>query len=116
MTDNGWNDKAIDVLHERLGLVEDFQAVLNPLPERVANLKDSLDQIRVAQRDAALLAERRDAENRTRFEKLTEDMTRRFNTVDQANDRQRGIDWKTVLAVITGVVAPIVGAIILAGH
>lgn len=107
-----WNDTALDQLEVRVGDVEDVGTTVAGLPDQVLGLKDAVEQLRLAHRDAASLEERRVASMRADIGKLHDLIEKRFDVVDQAHARQKGVDWKTVLAVAATIVVPIVVAII----
>lgn len=131
-----WNDQSLDMLGERVADLEDQISALRLLPERVSGLKGSVDDMREDFNAAAGLEERRVSRLHAKIEqavakfetqladatkkferelvKLGKTLGERFDTVDQAHAdvARRGVDWKTVLAVASTVVVPIVVALI----
>lgn len=110
-----WNDTALDQLEARVGTVEDELNVahaLAGLPERVSGLKDAVEQLRLQQRDAAGLEERRIASVRGDIGELRSAVTTGLQGVETEVGRDRGVDWKTVMAVAATIAVPIVMALI----
>lgn len=110
-----WNDQALDQLSARVDTVEDELNVahaLSGLPERVSGLRDAVEQLRLQQRDAAGLEERRISHVRDDITELRRAITTSIKGVETEVGRERGVDWKTVMAVAATIAVPLIVAII----
>lgn len=110
-----WNDTALDGLERRVAIVEDELNVaqaLADIPARVSGLKDAVEQLRIAQRDAAGLEERRVSSIREDIGELRRAIAAGLQGVETEVGRERGVDWKTVMAVAATIAVPLLVAII----
>lgn len=121
-----WNDQAITVAFDdhgrRLHEVEDQVEALRLLPERMADLRATCEASHELTKSVRADVLRGDArEDRrvsglhNRLDQLDHKLDERFDRIDGAHDRAAGVDWRTVLAVVTGVTVPLFVAIIASG-
>lgn len=122
MAGDRWNDQAIDGLAREIGDLEDQVEALRRLPERMAELRATCEashQLTKDLREDVLRGDaredRRVAGLHRKLDSLGADVAERFDRIDGAHDRAAGIDWRTVLAVVTGVTVPLAVAVIAAG-
>ncbi len=113
-------------LRQRLDRQEDELTALRELPAAVAGLSRGLTAVEEGQRRIERRLDVADEEEvrrvvalRTDLRQMNQKIDDRFDRVDLAHERARGVDWKTVLAVVTGITVPlfvaIVGAIVAFG-
>lgn len=121
-----WNDQAITVAFDdhgrRLHEVEDQVEALRLLPERMADLRATCEASHETTKSLrADVLRGDDREDRRvkglhdRLDQLDRKLDERFDRVDGAHAAAAGIDWRTVLAVVTGVAVPLAVAIIVSG-
>lgn len=101
-------ERVVDELDTRVSTTD----ALALLPERITDLREDLVAVR-----EDLGEERRAAREFRRdiwraIAELKNDLNRRFDVVDAAHAAAGNVDWRTVLAVVTGVSVPIAAAII----
>lgn len=108
-----WNDQALDQLAARVETVEDeinIAQALSGLPERVADLKDDIKDLRADNRDASGLEERRIASVRKEIGELRGLVV--GLPASTARAVRKGVDWPTVTAVAGTISVPIIIALI----
>jgi ABC-type transporter Mla subunit MlaD len=132
-----WNDKALDGLAERVGDVADEVAAMRELPAAVGRLAATVEGLSQSQRDLHAAHVRAGEDEVRRFVAVRDDLGKvskavsdlartvndRFDRVDLAHENAArgkrrgvwGIDWPTVLAVVSGITVPIVGVLIATG-
>lgn len=121
-----WNDQAISVALDghgrRLDEVEDQVEALRLLPERMADMRATceagLQATKSLREDVLRGDDREDGRVKglhTRLDQLDRKLDQRFDHIDVAHAAAAGVDWRTVLAVVTGVAVPLAVAIIASG-
>lgn len=124
-----WDERAITVALEaitrRLEEAEDQIEALRLLPERMAELRATCNashalvvDLRTAQLRGDDREERRVGKLHEKVDKIDAKLDERFDRIDTTaaatRDSAAGVDWRTVLAVVTGVAVPLAVAIIAA--
>lgn len=105
-----WGDQALDLLNDRVGDIED------QLIERVTAVKETAERIERRYEEGTKALHRR-------LDRMTDQIDKRFDAVDKAHaaaaarpqvivEPRRGVDWKTVMAVVSAITVPLLIPII----
>jgi hypothetical protein len=123
----------LDLFKERVESVEDEVLALRRLPERMGRMDETLQAVVHTQQEMKAADLRADEREERRVIALRNDMHEGFKALEKRFDEhdkdhaavlagmygatppRRGVDWKMILLVVSGVSVPIASAIIATG-